>query len=143
MEKKDIVIKLTVEQDKAQKNLAGIEKELRKLKQERDALNKSIKENKRSTEEEIKEYDRLIGVYLETQQKIDANTKKQQQAKKEVYATVNSMNALRASIIKLNNERNQLDRLTNPEKFIELTDALKAQREELRELEMQAGNTAR
>jgi hypothetical protein len=35
-----------------------------------------------------------------------------------------------------------LDRLTNPEKFIELTDALKAQREELRELEMQAGNTA-
>ena len=142
MEKKDIVIKLTVEQDNAQKNLAAIEKELRKLKQERNELNKSIKENKRSTEEEIKEYDRLIGVYLETQQKIDQNTKKQQQAKKEVYATVNSMNALRASIIKLNNERNQLDRLTNPEKFIELTDALKAQREELRELEMQAGNTA-
>jgi hypothetical protein len=144
MAKKSTVIEIKVDSREATNNLAKLEAELRDLRVQRETLNKAIKENSRSTFEERKAYDELIKQYIAVNKTITQTTAKHRAATAEYNANSNSLNALRANIQKLNQERNNLDTSTEKgaKRFAELTDELKANRDALKELEMAAGNTA-
>lgn len=134
-ETKKVVIEIEIDKQNAGKRLAETEKELARLSKLRTELLKKAREGNELTQEETELLEEVtIG--------IQKQTKARNQTIKAIQNEENSINALRANIIRLTDERNNLNTATDEgrKRFDELTIALKEQNELLNEASQQAGS---
>ena len=132
------IIRIEVDQTSAAKELAAVRKSISELTNDRNELNKKIKEGNELTEQEIKDLGRV-------EKQLNEAKNNEREFTKTIQAQNNSLTQLRNRLSELTRERNDLDTSTKEGKkrFGELTDQIKKYSDNIKKAEEAGGDFRR
>lgn len=141
----DIIIKVTVDNDAARKNIEQQTQNIVSLENEIKRLQQVQKQANTNTKEGAREYKQAAELIALNRDELNKSNASRRQSIKELNTENSSINALRNSVAKLTKQRNEVNTSTKQGRaeFKRLTNEIKTQNDQLKGLEQSAGDFRR